>query len=82
MALIKIEGGTEKLVGHPEGTYRYIRSTNEGIFSIVFLAAPGEVPEVGDFIDPVGKVLVKRQGYQINDDTSRWETQPKDYWGE
>lgn len=82
MALLKIEAGTEKVVGAPEGTYRYRVSTNAGLLVVVFLAASNEVPEIGDFIDVDGGVLVKRVGYQINDDTSRWETKPRDYWDE
>lgn len=83
--MIKIEHGVKKLPNN-NYTYQYDYWTAAGLdelddtinryifHSIVFTVQPGEVPEIGDFID--ANVLVKRVGYQVTEGKMRW---PVDY---
>lgn len=77
---IKIEGGVVKLKDVPN-SWLYTFTTVEGILKVVFIAAPDQTPEIGDFI--VDGVLKKREGLQVNSDTSRWQRKmrPKTVWG-
>ena len=77
---IKIENGV--MPGDVPNQYRYDYWTAQGLdeldqtinrsvfHSIMFTAEPGEVPEIGDFIDN-GK-LVKRDGIQVTEGIMRW----------
>lgn len=67
---VKIEGGTFPLKGQAN-SWIYPITTEEGIFRILFLVPEGQKPEIGDFIE--GGVLIKREGLQINPDTSKWK---------
>ena len=73
--MIKIENGTMK---QPNGSYRYEYTTEKDGHQVVFFtAAPGEIPEIGDFID--NNKLIKRVGYQINNDgRMKWPSDNKD----
>lgn len=78
---IKIENGVKLL---QNGKYKYDYWTaagldevddtiNRSIFhSIEFTVQPGQVPEIGDFIE--GNALVKRVGYQVTEGKMRWPT--------
>lgn len=80
--MIKIESGVEQMhpmmpvEGYDTYLYRYWQGTVE--IKVLFMTVPGEVPEIGDFIE--GGLLIKRDGWQINDDTSKWEVLPKETW--
>ena len=78
MADIKIEGGCYQLKGQVN-TWAYAFTDMEGIHKILFLVPEGETPEIGDFID--NGVLKKREGLQINPDTSKWRRKWKEIWG-
>lgn len=81
--MIKIENGVKLL---QNGNYKYDywtvaglddvdQTINRSVFhSIEFAVQPGEVPEIGDFIN--GTTLVKRDGYQVTEGRMRW---PVDY---
>lgn len=66
--MLKIESGARLL---NDGTYVYSYWKDGDYFIITFIAPEGEKPEIGDFID--GGVLVKRDGYQVsNDSNKKW----------
>ena len=87
--MIKIESGVIQLA---DGSYRYIYWEAAGLdddgvtnmsrfHNISFTANPGEVPEIGDFIDN-GK-LVKREGIQVTEGIMRWPSDtsiPQNGW--
>lgn len=73
--VIKIEAGCTRNKQVPNA-WIYAYQTNEGYFVWNFTAQPGEVPEIGDFID--GGVLKKREGYQIDQDHSKWKKRFED----
>lgn len=79
--MVKIEAGVEELLPSPgDGLraykYRYWQGVVEII--VVFLAPEDVIPEIGDFIE--AGMLIKRDGWQINDDTSKWDILPKETW--
>ncbi len=51
--------------------YQSLLEVKDETEAIEFTANPGEKPEIGDFIS--GGRLVKREGYQVNGDWSRWK---------
>lgn len=72
--MLKIEGGCTQ---DYRGKWRYDYTTVAGHYIVYFDAAEGEKPEIGDFIDASNR-LVKRQGYQINDDHRMWKERFED----
>lgn len=75
---IKIEGGVYQLKGHSD-SWVYPYTDSRGMHKYVFLVPEGLTPEIGDFID--NGILVKREGLQINSDTSRWRDKWRKIWG-
>lgn len=68
--MVKIQAGCtrDRLVPNQ---WVYAFQNNEGYFEIRFMAQPDERPEIGDFI--ANNQLVKRDGYQINNDHRMWK---------
>lgn len=77
--MIKIEGGCYQLKGEPN-SWVYAYTTTEGLHKIIFLVPEDQKPEIGDFID--NGILIKRQGLQINPDTSRWRKKWRKFWSD
>lgn len=79
--MIKIEHGVKKLP-NDNYTYQYDYWTVVGLdeldetinrsvlHTVVFTIQPGQVPEIGDFIE--GNTLVKRVGYQVTEGRMKW----------
>lgn len=72
--MLKIENGVTK---DYRGKWRYDYTTVAGHFIVYFTSEEGEIPEIGDFIDASNR-LVKRQGYQINNDHRMWKERFED----
>lgn len=72
--MLKIESGCSK---DYRGLWRYDYTTNAGHYIVYFSAAEGEKPEIGDFINSANQ-LVKRVGYQINNDHRKWKERFED----
>lgn len=73
--MIKIEAGCIKQ-NNGDYLYRYTTEKDGNIYQL-FSVAPGEVPEIGDFI--VNGKLKKREGYQINNDGRlKWPSDHRD----
>lgn len=79
MTVIKIESGCYQIKGEPETNWMYSYTDSEGIHNIPFLVPPGETPEIGDFIE--NGVLVKKEGPQVNPDTSKWKDKMWKFYG-
>lgn len=71
--MIKIENGCTRSRTVPN-RWLYEITLNSGIHRFEFDAQPDERPEIGDFISgPDPRVLIKRDGYQINQDHRMWK---------
>lgn len=75
---IKIEGGTYQVKGQTN-SWVYPYTDNQGMHKNVFLVPEGLTPEIGDSID--NGILVKREGFQVNPDTSKWRNKWRKIWG-
>lgn len=73
--MIKIQAGCRRHAYIPN-QWIYAWQDKEGYHTVFFSAAPDERPEIGDFID--GDRLVKREGYQIDQDHSKWKERFED----
>lgn len=72
---IEIEGG---VISHGANVYEYRYGTVDGFFSITFTSTTR--PKIGDKI--VDGINVPLEGYEINQDKSRWIKTPPDVWPE
>lgn len=73
--VIEIEGG---VISYPNNLYEYRYSTVDGYFSVQFTSTTR--PKIGDKI--VNGVCVPLEGYEINQDHSRWIPTPQPTWPE
>lgn len=73
--MIKIQAGCAR---HPQLPFwwTYGWQDKAGYHEVAFQAESDERPEIGDFID--GDRLVKRVGYQIDQDHSKWKERFED----
>lgn len=73
---ISIQGGCT-LIDPVSNSWKYERDTVRGWEVYVFLAAPGEKPQIGDTI--VDGVLQPKEGYIINNDPGFQAKKNHDY---